>query len=88
MANDELLNYVRECLGRGLTREVIEGELLKVGWDRASVNDALNFVSGKRHRGIRSRMGAKVLEVLRPQLVFPRYVLGRCEADLVLSGLY
>lgn len=48
MANDELLNYVRECLGRGLTREVIEGELLKVGWDRASVNDALNFVSGSR----------------------------------------
>lgn len=40
-ASDELLGFVRDALGRGLPRARIEDALLRAGWDRDHVRDAL-----------------------------------------------
>ena len=41
--NEELLNFVREALGRGLSRPQIEDVLLKAGWDTEQVKSALTY---------------------------------------------
>ncbi|HPB67363.1 MAG TPA: DUF5671 domain-containing protein [Candidatus Omnitrophota bacterium] len=39
--NEELLNFVRDALARGLPREQIEDALLKAGWESAQVKSAM-----------------------------------------------
>src|SRR5688572_33205438 len=39
--DDELVGFVRESLGRGLSRAEIEAVLLRAGWDAAQVSAAL-----------------------------------------------
>jgi hypothetical protein len=41
--NEELLNFVRDALSRGLSRPQIEDALLKAGWESDQVKSALTF---------------------------------------------
>ncbi len=48
MANQQLLDYIKQQAQRGKTREEIKQELLKVGWQIGDIEEALNVVGSTR----------------------------------------
>lgn len=46
MPNQQLVDYINQCLAAGQTKEQIKQSLLQVGWQEGDINEALGGVSG------------------------------------------
>ncbi len=42
MVQQQLIDYIKECLGRGIKPDVISAQLIQSGWAQATVNQALD----------------------------------------------